>query len=459
MPSLVVPAVNLLEAQERVLQTRGGVVLREMPERRTMNSKTMLLDSGKRHLSHRIGPVHYQDDPSAPMGEGWDEIDLTPVRVAGGWRIQKAFYDVFIPDGRPGFQYRSKRGPLTTIELESVDGREPDMSAMQVRVVDNQVLFDNVDPDLDMKVLLRQGYAEIFKAIKTPAAARQFRWRVTEDANDEEQRPARFDRKTLGVEKRAARAQDTGRMEIANRVLGEQLRGNRREFTFEEAWSGRVSRIADARTRRRGWFDDPVYPVIVDASVTENIAANVDDGHGINVEPGFWFSQVGTTTLYWKGGHASFSYHPGLRYRSVAIPSGATIDSGTITLNVLAIAGSPSLKLYGDDVDDAALWSGSNRPDQITKTTANVAVAPSATGTGYTINVKDVVAEIVARVGWASGADQRFGILNQVTAGTHLVAAEDYADAGSNEAQLDVTYSTLAVPVMYHHQAEKWRKR
>ena len=50
----------------------------------------------------------------------------------------------------------------------------------------------------------------------------------------------------------------------------------------------------------------------------------------------------------------------GLRFPSVDVPQGATIDSATITTyGGDSIAGAPLLYLYGDDVDDAGSWTAS----------------------------------------------------------------------------------------------------
>jgi hypothetical protein len=115
-----------------------------------------------------------------------------------------------------------------------------------------------------------------------------------------------------------------------------------------ERWTGRI-------LKRGVPADDVVFPVEFDPSFQETIAANGDDGEEYN-----------DTT--WAGGGANAragSYygtnsHAGLRFQvgdGSGPSSGDTIDSATLILSAVAMAGSPDIDIHADDVDDAAAWS------------------------------------------------------------------------------------------------------
>lgn len=130
----------------------------------------------------------------------------------------------------------------------------------------------------------------------------------------------------------------------------------------------------------------------------------------------------------------------GVRFRSVGVPQGATINSATITFQIDNVTGTPNTTIYGIDVDDVAVWSDpGNLPSAATKTTAS-ATGPTATGSQQ-VNVASIVQEIVDRAGWASGNDMAFAGIDNAGSGDNFWVAEDLADAGGNEARLDIDYT------------------
>lgn len=415
------PANDLIRKRDNVWAKRGEAPLFAQPlpevmEKRTETSKTWDLGGSKYHLSTSIGPVHYKDE-----NEEWQEIDLSlrAVETKGGliYRMDKAAYMVEVMPDRVAWRYSSRAGGYCDVELLEVDGQPVDYGAMSHRVEGHQMFWDNVAEGVDIKLCLYRKKAEDFKRFVRPT---EVKWRVVQSPDF----AGKFNDVLAGWDKRG------DRLEIEATLDGE---------TFVERWTGRVSRIEDRRTRRKSWHEDPALPVIVDAAIQENIAADEDDG--VEVGGAFYTAFYGGVRM----GHSTFGvWQGGFRFRTLAIPPGVTIDTATITLNIKSISGTPSVTLYGDDVDDAAAWSNGNLPSGITKTTANVAVSPTSTGTGYAINVKDVVAEIVGRAGWAENANLRAGLLDAQAAGFSLFFAEDYSEAAGNEAQLDVTYTAAS---------------
>jgi len=423
----VKPALDLIRKRDNVFAKRGLVCAPvEVVEKRTERGKTFDLGNGQFHLSTSVAPVHYRD-----ASGDWQEIDLgfrfveTPHGTM--FRMDKAAYICDVFTDRVGWRHTSREGWWRQCVLTHVDGVPVAYDGLP-RVNDNVVLYDKVTPDLDVKVCAYRLKSEKFHR---PAKPMTLTWRVTSS----ECAGGSFQEKTKGWDK------DGDTLEMLSVLDGE---------TFTETWTGRVSKVVDKRTRRKAWTTEPEYPVMVDASISEEITTNADDGFQMFSS---WRSVSGTDAA-WFAGLSSFPLHGGLRFQSLAIPLAATISAATVTLNITSVTGTPDTRLFGDDVDDAAAWSNSNLPSGITQTTANVAVSPSATGTGYTINIQSVAAELFARGGWASGNDARFGIINFATTGVHVFLAEDYNAAGTNEAQLDITYTVASTgaPTMFRNR-------
>lgn len=418
-------------AQKRAAEIGRAVTATEIVAQRTMRSKLFDLGDGVRHLSTRLAPAHFRADP-ANTAEPWGEVDTDIQDLGGGqWGVRDTFYEVTF-DSTPGYSYRSKRGPDVRCRLFRVGNAAPNLANVVVEVDGDRLWWRNVAPGLDMYALCRPGYVEIFKVLADASAPRSYTWTVQEIIDDTDGRPAQFRRQTAGTDA----AKD--RLEITTDVTARPNPApGRREFRYRETWTGRVSRIVDRQTRQRAWFNDPVYPVLVDTAITENIVAGGDDGHQsvFGWSSGFPTHELGQ--YIWAFGH----YHPGHRFQTVAIDNAATITAATITVNVVTVGGNPGTGIiYGDDVDDAAAWSGSTAVTGITKTTASKSVSVGATGF-YAADVASIVQEIVNRGGWASGNDMRFGWISNVPGTGYYADFEDYTNAGTDEAQLDVTFT------------------
>ena len=415
--TLIKPALKLIP--------EGKKPEEEIVKKRTINAKHFYMGSGRYKCLSTLGAVHYQD-PTDKMK--WKDIDLT---IEPDMTVHKAPYDIEIFTDRVGYSYTSKKGGKIDVELESVAGQPVDN--FTVRQEGNVVWWKNVANGVDLKVILRPLKVEIFKRISNALAPRQFRWKIKEDIGAK----ANFIRKTAGGdEKKQA-------LEIVNQVVGEKIIGNRKEFFFNEEWTGRVGEKINKFSRQKKWTGNVVYPVVIDATTQELIVANIDDGDEQLAYAG-WFSITSLAPPQWLAGWSdSFDYqfHGGIRFRTLGIPQGATINSAILKLKVSSLVSTPQIKIYADDVDDAALWSNGNLPSGITKTTASKAWSPTAIGVN-SVSITSVLQEIINRTGWVSNNDIRFGIFNQVVVGvSKIVYVSDYICSQANAAILDVDYT------------------
>lgn len=422
------PALDLLRKRDNVFEKRGLVAAPvEVVEKRTERSKTFSLGPNTFHLSQSIGPVHYKDENG-----DWQEIDLSfrAAETEAGlvYRMDKAAYIAEVFTDRVGWRHTSREGWWRQVELLAIDGRPVEYGGT-VRVNDNVVLYDGVAPGVDMKVCAYRLKSEVFKKLEQPC---ELTWRVTQSDGA----GGTFQEKTAGWDKGG----DT--LEMVTRLDGE---------TFTETWTGRVSKVVDKRTRRKAWTTEPEYPVVVDASITEEIAANADDGYESNSAN--WFFAYDANQI---GRQAATVAHAGLRWQTLAIPNTATVSAATLTVRATVRSGTPAFRVYADDVDDAVAWSANNRPSGITKTTAYADGTVTAVGAGKTVAITAPIAEVIARSGWASGNDLRVAVLNRATAAPNYVFIEDYQAAGTDEPQLDITYTVPAVGGAAPHRANRY---
>jgi hypothetical protein len=114
--------------------------------------------------------------------------------------------------------------------------------------------------------------------------------------------------------------------------------------------------------------------------------------------------------------------HVGLRFRTVTVPQGATIVSAKIRFYSKGTSGNNgSLKIYGEDTDDASSFNTHNCNITNRTKTSEYATWNLSSWNGYTYyytpDIANVVQEIVNRTNWSSGNDMAF-IIPQV-ANTH----------------------------------------
>ena len=152
----------------------------------------------------------------------------------------------------------------------------------------------------------------------------------------------------------------------------------------------------------------------------------------------------GTMNLTATTLNANFTTHiTGMRFLSVTIPQGATIDSATITVYLTSTTyDDPDINIKGEAADNPGTFTtANNNITNRTKTTASVNWTATGIGTGNKTSpdIAAVIQEITDRSGWASG-----NALVIFFTGNNSSSAIRWASADSANptAQLDVTYTT-----------------
>lgn len=390
--------------------------MRELVKKRRMNSKTFDLGGKKRML--RLGikkPLHYVNE----QGQ-LEDIDLTPTLDRGQHFISKAPYKARIGRDFPGYRYAGGRGTISA-ELVEIGGnpfpkREPEYK-------DKHFFWQSISLDTDCAIIPRNARLDAIVTLHSENAPRSFTWEIL------------------------------GNKTMMRPVIGRDAKG--RPLDLEQDWAGDrltitwTGKIIDGKRARKGMAtNEPVYPVWIDPTVNEEIVAGADDASSLwnNYGASFLNFTDGSTELL-AGTFIDGIYrgYAGLRFQTLAIPNAASIDSATLTIDIISIDGMPSVRVYAADVDDAGVFSSpSNRIKNVVRTTAFAAIAPSATGT-FTAGVTSVVQEVINRAGWASNNDIAFPMVPQaVGGGDNSFQFAAYEHTTRDEAQLDITYTAAA---------------
>jgi hypothetical protein len=274
------------------------------------------------------------------------------------------------------------------------------------------------------------------KRLANAAARRSFTWRIERPSNlaGVIAMPEIVGKDNVLRDVVGARGVTEQRSYPLELTLTEQLvsdNGTTRITNVTETWTGRILKPGGPAT-------DVVYPVEFDPSFTETITAGTEDGSE-NVGTSDWSDTNHDIGDYYN----TQNRHGGLRFvvdDGSGPNSGDTIDSATLTVYHTWHTGSPDFDIYGDDVDNAAAWSDTSRPSQITQTTAKVDFAPTSTSPNVA-TITTIVQEIVDRAGWTRGNAMRFALLNMVNNEFANYLTMRSFEGGGDKSVLSITYT------------------
>ena len=146
----------------------------------------------------------------------------------------------------------------------------------------------------------------------------------------------------------------------------------------------------------------------------------------------------------------------GLRFTNVTIPNGATINTATLTGEMIGTTrDDPSFNIHCEAADNAGTFTSTNGDiSGRTLTTANATITATNVGAGpYAFpDIASVVDEVTSRVGWSSG-NALVVILDGQAGGDSEF--DSYDGAPSTAFKLDIDYTAaggLSIPVAYHHR-------
>lgn len=396
------PAKKIFAHQDKV---------KEVKEKRKENSKTFKLSDTEYQVVMDKAAVHFTDE----NGE-LQETNLL-IRDKNGKKVMtNAHYKVRIFTDQVGYRLKKRDGTEFTMKLQKIGDVSADFTNLTSKVEGCQMFWEGVTQDISMKLLLRTDQPELYTRMDAPTAPRKFVWRINHTGN--------FDFTSFGADANG----DNTELITSVKVIDDNT------FTYTEEWTGRVSRITDKATRIKAYFDDPIYPVTIDPTVTLTVSAGNDDG-GITGGGAAWVpgNMDGI-------GRSSHVISGGVRFLSVGVPAGATITSAFLKPQVKSVTSGIGVgRIKGNKVASAAAWSNADRPNNMTKTTASTNWTPTV-GVN-SIAITGVVAEIVAQGGWASGNNMKFAMSNWPN-GYRYAYIYDFSKVPAKAAQLVINYTT-----------------
>lgn len=386
--------------------------MRELEQKRTVFSKTYDLGDGKHRLEVGRLPLHFEKD-----GKLCD-IDLTPELEPGrnNYIFKNCPYSLKISGDAPAYAYNSTRGQRVSVELNG--------DASQAVIDGNLFKWAEVGRDTDYVIQPLPGGCATLLILHTPDAPRRWSWAIKGD---------------MGLIVPLVGRDAAGRrLELIERRDGDA-------GTIEVEWTGRT--IVPRALRKKGgaaWSEDVTYPVLIDPTVNESVGAGTDDAYSIWSNSGASFSLFSASyTGIYVGRNSDRLFYGGVRFQTVAVPNGATINSATLTLRVQSIVGPVNVNVYGNNVNDAATWSDpGNRIKDIAKTTAVVNKSSWSAAADNTVSVTSIVQEIISRPGWASNNDLAFGIFDNQVPGAAFLGIAAFEHPTLAEPRLSIDYSS-----------------
>ena len=154
-----------------------------------------------------------------------------------------------------------------------------------------------------------------------------------------------------------------------------------------------------------------------------------------------YFSSQWQITL---GGSAAYDIFE--RFRNVTIPNGSTITSAHVSFRSNANeSGTISATIYANDEDNPSAPTSYSEANSLTLTSASEAWTISdawVSGTYYnTVDITDIIQEIVNRPGWSSGNAIVVVIKTDSTNVRYIFNYDSYQGGGGPKAELHVAYS------------------
>ena len=344
----------------------------ELVNERTETFKKFSLGNGQFRVAGQVGAIHYKEDYSNDR-ETFKEIDLTPVDMGDHLLVDKVPTIIKIYKDKVGYEIESRRtGSKWSVELADT---KPD------------------EKDVEFEVIPGIGGVRLWKHIKTATAPTKFKWKITElvkaiPSLKLREEPESIDNANEKVEL------------LTNKTLIDS-----KSFYWEEEVKGLVNKTKQIQ-----------YPLHIDTDmIEEQVAASLDDA---TVD--HWASSFNLTATYASMGNGgSGGVDMWMRFTGIPLPNAPTsVDSASLSFKSIANEGvtTCNLKIRANDVDDAAQVANYSGYAALVWTTAQGTWNNVGTWDGsswyQSVDIAAVVAEILARGGWAENNDMAFQSAN-----------------------------------------------
>lgn len=140
------------------------------------------------------------------------------------------------------------------------------------------------------------------------------------------------------------------------------------------------------------------------STLVVSVAASADDAAENANETAF--SDNAITLRADSSGGESTRWNAGMRFTNITIPSGSTIASATLTIDMPdAVDDNPDLDIFANDVDDALDFAAEIDVTSRVRTAASTPWVETNLGAGLSTspNFASAIQEVINRGGWVGG--------------------------------------------------------
>jgi hypothetical protein len=329
-------------------------------------------------------PLHYTKDGKLR------DISLKGRMDRGHYLIDDAPFALRIDPKTPSYRYTKPDGTFVEVSLHVA-------SSNSCEVKDERLYtWEKIFTDTDCVLSPITGGIYCGLILRSERAPREFKWTVTGAKS--------LLRPSVGFD-------------AEGRIL--ELVDSYDNDVLTVTWTGRAAHKRSFRKDKlKAWQGEVTYPVTIDPTVNESIADNADDKFEARVFTTSSSNIVASSLIdaYSVGmgvslaGTVQFMFTGGFRFQTLPIPQGSVLTSAELLLDVLAVTGPLSLRVFCNDVADAAAINTS--PGNIrnrTKTTAyeSLTGTPSS-GPSMLFPATAPLQEVIDRTDFVSSNDVMF---------------------------------------------------
>jgi len=175
-----------------------------------------------------------------------------------------------------------------------------------------------------------------------------------------------------------------------------------------------------------------------------DVSEQVPNGDGDAYDDGTLYAGLADVKVGDSGGATLTA---GLVFDTVTVPQGCVLKSAILHLWGGKLS-SPAVRAYGEDVNDAADYSGSpTHPSNRTKTSAYVDLdlADWSSSAWNQFDITVCIQEIVDRTGWVSGNEMGIILADNGSATNNRLEIYSYEAVPAYAAKLEITYYTESI--------------
>lgn len=195
----------------------------------------------------------------------------------------------------------------------------------------------------------------------------------------------------------------------------------------------------------KSWIDTAVFPIILDPAVDYQVRASGDD---CMWDPhGDFFSTYPNLNM---GGMSKFA----VRFASVTIPDGATIDTSYLSFRYYYSSGTPPVcTLSAEDAANPSQITSRSDGASRTLTTNNIEItSPTSGGWWNSDSLNTIIDELMSSYSYASGSAMQFIVVDTLNSSYGAVSSYDHYSGYAPKLHIEYTEAASGNPFYAYAQ-------